>query len=141
MLYSNPATVTVQITDAAPTSVSLSNNTIKLYDTQVGTLSAEDLDYLETFNYSLAGAAAYPDNTSFAIQGDQLVVALNTSLAPGNYNIDVQVTDGGSGNYSTNNFVDISSQIPAPSAATSHTNYVDTGGATAEMGGEVTVPR
>jgi PKD repeat protein len=42
----------------------------------------------------------------------------------------VQATAGDGGSFSTNNFIDISPQIPAPPAATSRTNYLDVGAAT-----------
>jgi PKD repeat protein len=48
----------------------------------------------------------------------------------GGSNYVVQATAGSGGSFSTNNFADISTSIPAPPFATSHTNYVDVAGAT-----------
>ena len=66
--------------------------------------------------------------TSIGIGGSNNVrIAWPTS---GGESYVVQATAGDGGSFSTNNFIDISPQIPAPPAATSRTNYLDVGAAT-----------
>ncbi|MBI1832110.1 MAG: hypothetical protein HYR84_11745 [Planctomycetes bacterium] len=67
---------------------------IKIYDMQVGTLSVEDADYLDTASFALVDSTSYPDNAYFAIEDDQLVVAPEATLSPGSYVVQVQATDG-----------------------------------------------
>lgn len=94
LAYSPITTVMIQVTNVAPTDVTLSNRTIKIYDAMVGTLTGIDQDYLETFTYALVNTSAYPDNALFAIHDDQLTVASSGLMTPGSYTVQVQATDG-----------------------------------------------
>jgi hypothetical protein len=65
--------------------------------------------------------------TSIARVGNDIVLTWNTT--GGNTNA-VQATNGSNGNYSTNNFADISGQIIITGSGSVTTNYVDSSGAT-----------
>ncbi len=79
----------------SPTDITLSDNTIASSDppnTLVGTLTAVDPDVGETYTFTLVSGTGDTHNSSFTITGNEL--RTNASLAPGDYSIRVNVTDG-----------------------------------------------
>lgn len=77
------------------TDMALSNMTISLSagsGATVGTLSVTDPNFYDTFTYSLAAGEGDAGNGNFLIDGTSLKT--KAELAPGNYAIRIQVSDG-----------------------------------------------
>ncbi|MGE5313082.1 MAG: GEVED domain-containing protein [Acidobacteriota bacterium] len=79
----------------APTDIALTKNSInskQVIGTEVGTLSATDVNTSSTFTYSLVAGTGSTDNSLFTITGNKLKV--NSVLAAGTYSIRINVNDG-----------------------------------------------
>ncbi len=91
--------LTINITDvnAAPTNIALSSTSIpenNAANSAVATLSAVDPDPNNSFSFVLAGGQGSTDNTSFAIQGNTLVIFPSTNFeTKSSYSIRLRVTD------------------------------------------------
>ncbi|MEW6274436.1 MAG: cadherin-like beta sandwich domain-containing protein [Bacillota bacterium] len=94
-------TFTITVTDAndTPGGISLSKDYVAdnaAAGTTVGTLTTTDQDAGDTFTYSLAAGAGDTDNASFAIDGDQLKLAVIPHYAAKNsYSVRIRSTDAG----------------------------------------------
>lgn len=88
---------------AAPTNITLSSAEFMenaTPGTQVGTLSAEDVDEEDTHTYALVAGEGDTDNGSFAISGNSLTTTKSFDFESKNsYSIRVQVTDESGGTY------------------------------------------
>ncbi len=95
--FSALATVTLNVENAdndAPTELTLSNITITeltANDTAIATLTVKDPDPNDTHTYTLLDNA----EERFKIVGDELQIADETLITPGEYSLTVEVTDAG----------------------------------------------
>lgn len=93
--------LTIEVTNVneLPTDILLSNNDIMERSdvgSVVGTLSAVDEDLADTYTYALVAGDGADDNTSFSINGADLVSAEEFDFeTKSSYSVRVQVTDGG----------------------------------------------
>ena len=94
---------TDDLDEAAPTNITLSSAEIMenaTPGTQVGTLSAEDVDEEDTHTYALVAGEGDTDNGSFAISGNSLTTTKSFDFESKNsYSIRVQVMDESGGTY------------------------------------------
>ena len=88
---------TDDLDEAAPTNITLSSAEIMenaAPGTQVGTLSAEDVDEENTHTYALVAGEGDTDNGSFAISGNSLTTTKSFDFESKNsYSIRIQVMD------------------------------------------------
>lgn len=88
-------TVSVKNVNEAPTSLTLSNNSIVENTTAVGTFSATDPDATASFTYALEAGVGGEDNGFFTITGNALAFTSPANFeAQASYNVRVKVTDG-----------------------------------------------
>ena len=89
--------VVVHLGPNPPTDIALSPNTFASnapIGTDIGTLSAEDLNGGETHSFALVAGAGDTDNASFQIAGDKLRLNADLSGQPGaSFTIRIEVTD------------------------------------------------
>ena len=82
----------------APASIELTKNTIQenqSIGSITGALSTQDLNALDTHSYTLTDTTNYPDNSSFAISGTNLVTSTSFDFETKNtYTILVETSDG-----------------------------------------------
>ena len=100
----------------APTDIALSNNTVPVtggLNAAVGTLSATDADYGETFAFTLVAGTGSTNNASFSISGTTLRCNDPEALGVGSYSVRVQVADGSGGVYAKAFTLSLYSIIPA----------------------------
>ncbi|MEZ4885108.1 MAG: cadherin domain-containing protein [Chitinophagales bacterium] len=94
---------TILITDAndAPTALSLANPSLSennAINAVISIFSTTDEDANDTFTYTLVGGQGSNDNSSFAINGNQLLAKESFNFeAKNQYNIRVQTNDGNGG--------------------------------------------
>ncbi|MCA9093850.1 MAG: cadherin repeat domain-containing protein, partial [Planctomycetaceae bacterium] len=97
LLVEKSFTITISDLDEAPTSISLSNDSViekQPIGTFVATLSTSDPDGESPFTYELIGGVGSDGNGSFAIVGDSLMTAEVFDFAvAGSYDIRVRSTD------------------------------------------------
>jgi parallel beta-helix repeat protein/VCBS repeat-containing protein len=105
--YSDAATVTITVSavNHNPTDIQLSNSSVAenlASGTLVGALTSTDPDSGDTtFTYALVDNAGYPDNTSFSIDGSNLLTAAVFNYeTKASYSIRIRTTDAGSPNLS-----------------------------------------
>ena len=88
--------ITVQALNAAPTDITLDNNSINQsatgVDSTVGTLSTTDADSGDSHTYSLVAGAGDDDIASFNIDASSL--RTNNALSPGSYSVRINTNDG-----------------------------------------------
>ncbi len=96
--YSKTFTINISPTNNAPTNISLSTNSIaenQASGSTVGALSTTDADSGDTHSYTLTNTANYPDNSSFAISGTNLIsAAVFDYETKTSYTILVETSDG-----------------------------------------------
>ena len=96
--YSKTFTINISPTNNAPTNISMSINSIaenQASGSTVGALSTTDADSGDTHSYTLTDTANFPDNSSFAISGTNLMSAAVFDYETKNtYNILVATSDG-----------------------------------------------
>ena len=88
--------ITVQALNAAPTDITLDNNSINQsatgIDSTVGTLSTTDADSGDSHTYSLVAGTGDDDIASFNIDASSL--RTNNALSPGSYSVRINTNDG-----------------------------------------------
>lgn len=95
-------TVNDSTQNAAPTDIALSKSTVSVAggaNAVVGTLSATDADYGETFTFALVAGTGDTNNASFNISGTNLRCTDPGVLGVGVYSVRVRVTDSASNTY------------------------------------------
>jgi hypothetical protein len=131
-LYVNPSPGAPEpVTSDATVSFNIQTQNGLAFNTQNGAAASFDEIRVGTNYADVTPAVPVVTNpfniTSIARVGNDIVLTWNTT--GGNTNT-VQATNGSNGNYSTNNFADISGQIIIPGSGGVTTNYVDSSGAT-----------
>jgi 6-phosphogluconolactonase (cycloisomerase 2 family) len=104
-------------TNAAPTDIALSQNTVSQTDpanTVIGALTTIDADS-STFTYSLVSGSGDTDNASFSISGSNLVATTPSSLSAGAHSVRIQSDDGGAGGTFARSFSITVTAAPVPS--------------------------
>ncbi|MBO1350995.1 MAG: hypothetical protein EBE86_028170 [Hormoscilla sp. GUM202] len=106
-----------EATNAAPTDINLSNNSIdeNVADFVIGTFSTTDPDTGDTFTYQLVAGTGDTDNAAFTIVGDQLQINSSPDFeTQSSYSIRVQTTDAGGESYSENFTINVNEDTTAP---------------------------
>ena len=97
--YQQQLMININNLNEAPTSLSLSNNSIDENvpaNTVIGIFSTIDSDIGDTFTYQLVAGTGDTDNADFTIVGDQLQINASPDFeTQSSYSIRVQTTDGG----------------------------------------------
>ena len=128
-LYAEKAfTMTVTNVNEAPSAVALTNNTLAesaVTGTEIGTLSATDVDAGETFTYSLVPGAGGADNALFTITGASLRTAATLDYETKSaYSLRVRAADKG-GLYTDQTFtINVTNVNEAPTNITLSNNLV-----------------
>lgn len=101
LVFETPVVISITNVNETPTNINLSNSTVvenTPVGTSVGTLTTADVDVPETFTYTLVSGTGSTDNAKFAIDGDQLVVAVPPNYEDNSghfYSVRVRSTDAG----------------------------------------------
>ncbi|MBC6477213.1 MAG: hypothetical protein GDA56_04900 [Hormoscilla sp. GM7CHS1pb] len=118
-----------EATNAAPTDIDLSNNSIDenvAPNTVVGTFSTTDPDTGDTFTYQLVAGTGDTDNSAFTIDGDQLRINSSPDFeTQSSYSILVQSTDPGGLSYSENLTININNVNEGPTDIDLSNNSID----------------
>ena len=131
-LYVNPTPGEPEpVTADATVSFNIQTQNGLAFNTQNGAAASFDEIRVGTSYADVTPAVTVVTNpfniTSIARVGNDIVLTWNTT--GGNTNV-VQATNGSNGNYSTNNFANVSSQMIISGSGSVTTNYVDLFGAT-----------
>jgi Bacterial Ig-like domain len=118
LTFEKQVTVSVTNVNEAPTSLTLSNNTVAEnsgVNGIIGTFTSTDPDLGDTKTYALTTGVGDLDNSQFTIVGDKLQLNPNPNFeAKSSYQLRVKVTDGGGLSYQQAFNVNISDVNEAP---------------------------